>query len=294
MNLEKTIIAVLILACLGFAAITWEESRADRASLEKALATQQQIIDAAETREQSRDANLKITLSQMVAVNRSVRTPQEIIGAMQQFLNLPKPIMQVTKSAIDQPNPVRGSRLSRIGDLSRNPAVATAPYSKQDSDHQQTSRSASSDATATQYCDPPPGATTQSLAATPNLKSEILDFFTRKSDPLANVAMLPFVDSTSIPDVASLRLNPDASVSVPTADLRPLFDKIQSCRSCESQLAVSQADLADEKTRSATLTKERDAALRSGKGRGFWHRLAQNAKWAAIGAAVAAGASRFR
>ena len=52
MTLERSIFAAIILACLAFGAIAWEEFRADRANLEKAIASQQQIIDAAETREQ--------------------------------------------------------------------------------------------------------------------------------------------------------------------------------------------------------------------------------------------------
>ena len=103
MTIEKTIFGVLILAGLGFAAFTWEESRADRASLEKAIAIQQQIIDTAESREQSRDAGLKTTLSRLAAANSAVQTPQQIANALQQIFDLPQPIALVAKSAIDQP-----------------------------------------------------------------------------------------------------------------------------------------------------------------------------------------------
>lgn len=264
MTLDKTIVAILILACLGFAAVTWEEFRTDRASLEKAIATQQQVIDAAETREQSRDASLKITMSQMAAANRSVQSPQEIVNALQQLLGLPKPITLGNSPTVNQQKTRKGSRTSTVG------GGTNATYSSQS----------------------PAVPITRSVP--PELKSEVLDFFRQKSNPRATITAPQLDYSTHAAEDIHPRPNPDGMVEMATADLKPLFDESQSCRTCESQLAVCQADLADEKTRSASLTKERDAIATYAKGGSFWHRLKQNAKWLALGAAISAGAIRIR
>lgn len=292
MTLEKTIFAVLILTCFGFAAVTWEESRSDRASLEKAIEIQQQVIDAADTRENSRDASLKITLSQMAAANRTVQTPQQIVNALEQFLELPKPISLDTKPAIVQPG--KGRRKQKFGNPSKNPAVPTAPESRQDTDHVQLSQSGSPDAKATECCERPPVAPKPSVSKTPTLKSEILNVFTGEAHPRANLTTPQIDDSTPAARDANPSLNPIDGASMPSADLKPLFEKVQSCQSCKAQLAVAQSDLEDEKTRSASLRKERDLALSSAKGGTFWHRLKQNAKWLVIGAALGAVACGIR
>jgi hypothetical protein len=293
MSLEKTIVAVLILACLGFAAFTWEESRADLASLKKAIAIQQQIIDAAETREQSRDSNLKITLSQIAAANRTAETPQQIVNALQEYLNLPEPITLGTKPAISEPKPREGSRQSKIGN-SNHAAISTPGGPTQDLDRVQPSQSGSPDGMATGCSKPTSIAPTQSVLAIRDLRPEILDFFTRGSHAVAQSATPRIDNPSSTADAMSASLSPNNGASIPVADLKPMLDKIQACQSCEAQRAVFEADLADEKMRSASLTKERDAALTSVKGGSFWHRLKQNSKWLAIGAAAAACASRIR
>jgi hypothetical protein len=82
---------------------------------------------------------------------------------------------------------------------------------------------------------------------------------------------------------------PDAPpVEMPQADLKPLFDFVQDCRACKARLAAAQASLKDEQSRSATLTQERDAAVKAARGGSFWARLKHAATWFAIG--VAAGA----
>lgn len=73
---------------------------------------------------------------------------------------------------------------------------------------------------------------------------------------------------------------------MPLADLKPLYDFVQDCRSCQAQLTSVQADLRDERAKSAALATERDAAVRAAKGGSFWCRLKRDAKWLAIGAGV--------
>ena len=89
--------------------------------------------------------------------------------------------------------------------------------------------------------------------------------------------------------------SPQANAVIPAEDLKPLYDFTIDCKSCQAKLAAAQGDLADEKTKSAALTKERDHALQIARGGSTWHRLTRAAKWLLIGAAagaVAAKASR--
>jgi hypothetical protein len=79
---------------------------------------------------------------------------------------------------------------------------------------------------------------------------------------------------------------------LPAADLKPLYDFALDCKACQAKLAASQSDLTDEKTKTAALTKERDAAVRAAKGGSVLRRIARAAKWFAIGAAAGAVAAK--
>jgi hypothetical protein len=85
---------------------------------------------------------------------------------------------------------------------------------------------------------------------------------------------------------------PQPQVLIPSDDLKPLYDFTLDCKACQAKLTAAQADLADEKTKTATITKERDTALRSAKGGSVLQRVARAAKWFAIGAAAGAIAAR--
>jgi hypothetical protein len=89
---------------------------------------------------------------------------------------------------------------------------------------------------------------------------------------------------------AQLPTAPDAKI--PAADLKPLYDYLLDCKACQVKLAASQSDLADEKTKTATLTKSRDDALRAANGGSVWKRTARALKWFAIGAAAGAIAAK--
>jgi hypothetical protein len=79
---------------------------------------------------------------------------------------------------------------------------------------------------------------------------------------------------------------------IPTADLKPLYDFALDCKACQAKLAASQADLTDERAKTAVLTRERNEAVRVAKGGSLLRRLARNAKWLAIGAAAGAIAAK--
>ena len=87
----------------------------------------------------------------------------------------------------------------------------------------------------------------------------------------------------------------ELTAELPATDLKPLYDFVQECRACQVQLSAANADLSDEKVKSAALAKERDVAVRASKGGNLWTRLRRNARWFAVGAgfgAVAAVAAR--
>jgi hypothetical protein len=79
---------------------------------------------------------------------------------------------------------------------------------------------------------------------------------------------------------------------IPAADLKPLYDFSLDCRACQAKLASAQADLTDERAKTAVLTHERDEAVRAAKGGSLLRRIARNAKWLAIGAAAGAIAAK--
>ncbi len=82
---------------------------------------------------------------------------------------------------------------------------------------------------------------------------------------------------------------PDApSAQIPAADLKPLFDYVQDCRSCQAQLAAAKQDSTDNAAKLAAVTKERDAAITAAKGGTFWQRLHRNALWFVVGAGAGA------
>ena len=80
--------------------------------------------------------------------------------------------------------------------------------------------------------------------------------------------------------------------TLPLGDLKPLYDFAIDCRSCQAKLAAAQADLADERAKTAVLTRERNEAVRVAKGGSLLRRIARNAKWLAIGAAAGAIAAK--
>lgn len=101
----------------------------------------------------------------------------------------------------------------------------------------------------------------------------------------------PTDKSTGLPDNPSPKpANPNALI--PSADLKPLYDFALDCRACQAKLAAAQNDLADEKTKSAALTKQRDDAIRAAKGGSALRRIVRAAKWFALGAAAGAIAAK--
>jgi len=87
---------------------------------------------------------------------------------------------------------------------------------------------------------------------------------------------------------------PTATISVPQPDLIPLYDNLQDCRATALQTAALQKDLSDEKARSASLERERDAAKTAARGGSVLQRMKRAAKWFLIGAAAGSAAAALR
>jgi hypothetical protein len=85
---------------------------------------------------------------------------------------------------------------------------------------------------------------------------------------------------------------PATQAVIPAEDLKPLYDFALDCKACQARLAASQGDLADERVKTAILTRERDEAVHAAKGGSLLRRIARNAKWLAIGAAAGAIAAK--
>jgi len=102
---------------------------------------------------------------------------------------------------------------------------------------------------------------------------------------------LPLPVSIHGPDLAAPLPPADPAatiVSIPQPDLVPLYDGLQDCRACALQSDSLKKDLSDEKSRSASLQHERDAAIAAARGGTFFARLKRAAKWFAIGLATGA------
>jgi len=106
----------------------------------------------------------------------------------------------------------------------------------------------------------------------------------RKSDAAAS--------SDSAPNNPAPKPGQSAGAILPADDLKPLYDFALDCKACQAKLAAAQSDLTDEKTKTAALTKERDAAVTAAKGGTVLHRILRAAKWFVIGAAAGAIAAK--
>lgn len=82
-----------------------------------------------------------------------------------------------------------------------------------------------------------------------------------------------------------------AMLSIPQPDLVPLYSGLEDCRANTLQIETLNKDLTDEKSRSASLQRERDAATAVAHGGSFAMRLKRAAKWFFIGVAAGAAAT---
>lgn len=91
-----------------------------------------------------------------------------------------------------------------------------------------------------------------------------------------------------VPVDPQVTAEPPALITVPQADLKPLFAGLEECRACQERLAAVQQDLNDEQAKVSALTLERDAAIKTARRGGFWARARVGAKWFVVGGALGA------
>lgn len=85
---------------------------------------------------------------------------------------------------------------------------------------------------------------------------------------------------------------PQPNAVIPAEDLKPLYGFTIDCKVCQTKLATTQADLTDERSKTAALTRELDDALRIARGGSAWRRISRATKWFFIGAAAGAVAGK--
>jgi hypothetical protein len=89
--------AALLVAALAIHA--WLSSRDEQHRLQTTLTTQKQVLDAADAREQTRQATLNGALAKIEKLKRSTQTPQQILRDLPNYLPLPQPITLAPTSA---------------------------------------------------------------------------------------------------------------------------------------------------------------------------------------------------
>lgn len=116
--------------------------------------------------------------------------------------------------------------------------------------------------------------------------------------PAANASEAPTPEGNrpqqAVPPPPNTQKPTSDGAVIPHADLKPLYDFTLDCQSCQAKLSTAQSDLADEKAKTAALTKERDDAVRVAKGGNAWRRVTRAAKWFLLGAAAGAVIAKAR
>ena len=110
--------AALLIAALAIHA--WLSSRDEKQRLQSTLAAQKQILDAADTREQTRQATLNDALAKIETLKRAMQTPQQILRDLPQYLPLPQPI--TLAPADDQHYPQQGTALPTKSETAPQPS----------------------------------------------------------------------------------------------------------------------------------------------------------------------------
>jgi len=114
----------LALLLAAMAAHSWLASRDEQQRLASTLAQQQQLLDAAGSRERARQSALNDTLAQIQKLKRATQTPAQIVAALPNYLPLPQPITLAPAAGAANPHQ-QGS--SPSPDSSPPPASQAAP-----------------------------------------------------------------------------------------------------------------------------------------------------------------------
>jgi hypothetical protein len=275
-------IAALLLAALAFHA--WLAAHDEQQRLQSTLATQKQLIDAADARERDRNTALNATLAQIAKLKATTQTPQEILSGLQQYLQLPQPITLQANPATNA-IPTQSARTNGAGtqttiseriapSASEPPSNAPPGLSNASSPTTPASTSTQVDASpeGIQPSDKPSTGTQEGTRPPQNFPAS------------SRSEAIPASPSAVLPNQPSSAATADATI--PAADLKPLYDFVQDCRACQAQLVAAKQNSADDAAKLASLSRERDAAITAAKGGTFWRRLRRNAAWLAAGTAL--------
>jgi hypothetical protein len=225
-RIAELAVTLLLIAAIIFA---WREARNDRAQLQSQLATANQALAVATTRQQDRDGKLNDVLSTIAKEKASPATTEQLLAGIVREAGLPTPLsLQQNPTANIEAGTPTGTKGNQPPSNSLQPNPAPT---------QSASNTASANSIATQ-------------------------------------------------------LATASEVKIPATDLRPLYDYMLDCKACQAKLSAAQADLADEKSKTATLTKSRDDAVKAAKGGSILQRTLRAAKWFALGAAAGAIAAK--
>jgi hypothetical protein len=252
------IVAFFVALLLGAMSLhAWLASRDEQQRLASTLASQKQLLDAADARERSRETALDATLAQVEQLKRTTQTPEQILRDLPKYLRLPQPITlapSTTADAAATPFAQKGTGASPKSAAQSEAAPAEEPRDLSAKNAAQPESAAAGEPRRPAAHPSAPTNLSPSVPGTPN-------------------------DLPSAP-----------AAQIPIADLKPLYDYVQDCRACQAQLAAAKQNQSDEATKIAALTRERDAAITASKGGTFLRRLRRNALWFAVGAAVGAAA----
>jgi hypothetical protein len=255
LRLAEIILAAALAATL---LISWRDGRRDRAQLAAQLAAAQQSLAAAASRQHDRDAQLARTLAAIDAQKSARLTPDQILARLARQIPLPAPLTLHSAPSGESASSVSPAS-SASGDSKPTPAAGVAAP----------------------------------LANRAALRHSVPE---TAEEPREQAADTRNPRSASPASPAPGKFLPDAALAheaiLPEQDLKPLYNFALDCQACQARLAAAQADLADEKLKTATLARERDAALQAAKGGSFLRRVARAAKWFVIGAAAGALAAK--
>jgi hypothetical protein len=264
--------AAVLVAGLAFHA--WLASLDEQQRLQSTLAAQKQVLAAADARERTRDAALNETLTQIEKLKRAPQTPQQIARELPTYLHLPQPISLLQAPGTDglpggaKAGSLNGTNVSESeSDHHLTHVSPTIAICNDRFNGSKTETSDNDNVNCIHNNQPSNGISLGPLGATTSQIVTALAIPSPKSSPCADAA--------------------DCSAEIPAADLKPLYNYVQDCRACQTELAAAKQTAADDATKMDALTQERDAAVTAAKGGTFLRRLRRNLLWFAAGIATA-------
>lgn len=261
-KLLKGAAVAVMAAVLAMFVNVWLSGRDEQKRLRATLEAQKEVIDDADAREKSRAKTLSEELARIEQLKRSHQTPLEITRELGKDMKLPSPLVLQTsgKGAV-------GGLAETFGAIPSVPPreLASPTFDRGDKSGVVVGGSGSGD-----------GLGNDRIAA----GSEIVigradDKAVQQDGGREKVSGATTSASPSVSNSGAL---------LPSADLKPLYNYVQTCRACELRLSEAQLRATDDAAKIAAITRERDAALRAAKGGTLWRRLKRDFVWFAIGA----------